>query len=176
MRGHSGKNIPQKSRIVVQWTVGVVDAQGKFTQGTILRTLKTKYQRSKIVLAVTSFALSIGYDWPRLWQSLAQSLILGTPYEVPGLGQITWWIVMTKKMRGHWGKTLHRNWEIVVDWRVGFVGSRDSWLTICEPLIMVPGRHRFLHFVTIPLYATHPPFNLLLFLGFPDCRFFPDCT
>jgi len=31
---------------------------------------------------------------------------------VPGLGQITWRIVLTKNMRGHLGKKMHRNREI----------------------------------------------------------------
>ena len=36
---------------------------------------RTKYKRSKNVFPVTSIALIIGRDWPRLVQPLAQSLI-----------------------------------------------------------------------------------------------------
>ena len=53
-------------------------AQGQLTQGAILRNPRTKYKRSKNVFAVTSIALIIGRDWPRLVQPLAQSLI-GSP-------------------------------------------------------------------------------------------------
>jgi hypothetical protein len=34
---------------------------------------------------------------------------------VPGLGQITWRIVLIKKMRGRSGKKIYRNPEIVVE-------------------------------------------------------------
>ena len=44
--------------------------------------------------------------------------------EGPGPGQITWRIVMTKKMRGH----LHRNRELAGEWAVGVWVHRDSWL------------------------------------------------
>ena len=51
---------------------------GQLTQGAILRNHRTKHKRSKNVFAVTSIALIIGRDWPRLLQPLAQSLI-GSP-------------------------------------------------------------------------------------------------
>jgi len=47
---------------------------------------------------------------------------------VPGLGQITWRIVLTKKMRVHLGKKLHENREIASDWAVGVWVHRNSWL------------------------------------------------
>jgi len=50
------------------------------------------------------------------------------PERVPGLGQITWWIVCWQKMRGHLGKKLHGNREIVVKRAVGVWVHRDSWL------------------------------------------------
>jgi len=45
---------------------------------------RTKYKRSKTVFAVTSMALIIGRDWPRLVQPLAQSLI-GSPGTLVGV-------------------------------------------------------------------------------------------
>jgi len=33
--------------------------------------------------------------------------LLPTP-RVQGIGQITWWIMMTKQIRGHSGKKLHK--------------------------------------------------------------------
>jgi len=43
---------------------------------------------------------------------------------VSGLGQITCWIVMTKKKwEDIWGKKLHGNREIVVEWTVRFAGA-----------------------------------------------------
>ena len=53
-------------------------AQGQLTQGPNVPYPRTKYKRSKNVFAVTSIALNIGRDWPRLVQPLAQSLI-GSP-------------------------------------------------------------------------------------------------
>jgi len=47
---------------------------------------------------------------------------------VPGLCQITWRIVMTKKMRSHLAKKLHKNREIAVEWEVGLWVNRDIWL------------------------------------------------
>ena len=73
-----GKKIHGNREIVVDWTIGVVGAQGQLTQGAIMRNPRTKYKRSKNVFAVTSIALIIGRDWPRLVQPLAQSLI-GSP-------------------------------------------------------------------------------------------------
>jgi len=55
-----------------------VGAQGQLTQGQNVSNPTTKYKRSKYVFSVTSIALIIGRDWPRLVQSLAQSLI-GSP-------------------------------------------------------------------------------------------------
>jgi hypothetical protein len=45
---------------------------------------------------------------------------------VPGLGQITWWIVMPKKMRGHSRKKLHKNRKIIVLWIVRVVGAQGQ--------------------------------------------------
>jgi len=45
---------------------------------------------------------------------------------VPGLGQITWWIVCWQKMRGHIGKKLFGNREIVFKWTVGVWEHTDS--------------------------------------------------
>ena len=48
---------------------------------------------------------------------------------VPGLGQITWWIVMTKKMRGHLGKKVarkSRNSCRVNSRSCGCIGTVDS--------------------------------------------------
>jgi len=44
---------------------------------------------------------------------------------VTGMGQITWRIVLTKKMRGH---LLHRHQEIASEWVVRVWVHRDSWL------------------------------------------------
>ena len=49
-------------------------AQGQLTQGAIMRNPRTKYKRSKNVVAVITIALIIGRDWLRLVQTLAQSL------------------------------------------------------------------------------------------------------
>ena len=48
-------------------------AHGQLTEGAILRNPRTKYKRSKNVIAITTIALNIGRDWPRLLQPLAQS-------------------------------------------------------------------------------------------------------
>ena len=48
---------------------------------------------------------------------------------VPGLGQITWWMVMTKKMRGHSGQTIarkSRNSFSVNSQSCGCIGTVDS--------------------------------------------------
>ena len=58
-------------------------AQGQLTQGAIMCNPRTKYKRSKNVFAVTSIALIVGRDWPRLVQPLAQSLI-GSPGTLVG--------------------------------------------------------------------------------------------
>jgi len=48
---------------------------------------------------------------------------------VPGLGQITWWIVCWQKMRGHLGiAKSHGSREIAVEWAVGVWVHRDNWL------------------------------------------------
>ena len=47
---------------------------------------------------------------------------------VPGLGQITWWIVCWQKMRGHIWKKLYGTREIVVARTVGVWEHTDSWL------------------------------------------------
>jgi len=47
---------------------------------------------------------------------------------VPGLGQITWWTCWEKNWGAIWGKNLHGNREIVVEWTVGVWVHRDSWL------------------------------------------------
>jgi len=47
---------------------------------------------------------------------------------VPGLGQITWWIVCWQKMRGHIWKKLYGTREIVVARTVGLWEHTDSWL------------------------------------------------
>ena len=54
-------------------------------EGTILRSPRTKYKRSKNVFAVIFTALTIGCDWPRLLQPLAHSLIGVPTPSVPGL-------------------------------------------------------------------------------------------
>jgi len=66
--------------IVVEWTVGVVEAHGQLNQGENLRNPRTKYDRSKNVCSVTSIALSLGHIRARLLELTAQSLIgsLGT--------------------------------------------------------------------------------------------------
>jgi len=46
-----------------------------------------------------------------------------TPRRAPGLGQITWWIVMTQNWGAIRGKKLHGNQEIVVEWTVRVVGA-----------------------------------------------------
>ena len=58
--------------------VGLLGALGQLTQGAIMHNPRTKYKRSKTVFAVTSIALIIGRDWPRLVQPFAQSLT-GSP-------------------------------------------------------------------------------------------------
>jgi len=67
--------------------VGVVGAQGQLTQDAIMRNPRTKYKRSKNVFVVTSIALIIGRDWPRLVQLFAQSLI-GSPGTLPARSRI----------------------------------------------------------------------------------------
>jgi len=73
-----GKKMHGNREIVVEWTVGVVGAQVQLTQEPNVPKPRTKYKRWKNVFAVTSIALIIGRDWPRLVQPLAQSLI-GSP-------------------------------------------------------------------------------------------------
>ena len=54
---------------------------------------------------------------------------------VPGLGQITWWIVLTKKLRGHPGKKLaQKSWNsCIVNGRgCGCIGTVDSWRTFLQ--------------------------------------------
>ena len=51
-------------------------AQGQLTQGPNVPNPRTKYKRSKNVFAVTSIALIIGRDWPRLVQPLVQFRIV----------------------------------------------------------------------------------------------------
>jgi len=53
-----------------------VGAQGQLTQGPNVPNPRTKYKRSKNVFAVTSIALIIGRDWPRLVQPLVQFRIV----------------------------------------------------------------------------------------------------
>jgi len=45
---------------------------------------------------------------------------------VPGLGQITWWIVCCQKMRGRIRKILFGNQEIVFNWTVGVWEHTES--------------------------------------------------
>jgi len=52
--------------------------------------------------------------------------VVGTPGKVLGSGQIIWWAVLTKKLRGHSGKKLHWNRKIVVEWSVGVWAPR-AW-------------------------------------------------
>jgi len=54
----------------------------------------------------------------RLWSQAVR--------RVPGLGQITWWIVCWQKMRSHIGKKLFGNREIVFNWTVGVWEHTDS--------------------------------------------------
>jgi len=73
-----GKKFHGNREILVEWTVGVVGAQGQLTQGAIMRNPRIKYKRSENIFSVTSIALIIGRDWPRLVHLLVQSLI-GSP-------------------------------------------------------------------------------------------------
>jgi len=57
---------------------------------------------------------------------------------VPGIGQITWWTVCWPKMRGHFGKKLHANREIAVEWAVGVWVHRDSWLVAQMGSVLEP--------------------------------------
>jgi len=66
MRGQSGENFHKNREIVAEGTVGVVGAQGQFTQGAIMRNPRTKYKRSKNVFPVSPIALIIDRDWPQL--------------------------------------------------------------------------------------------------------------
>jgi len=84
IRGIRGKKLLRNREIIVEWTVGVVGAHGQLTQGAILRNPRTKYKRSKNVIAITTIALNIGRDWPRLLQPLAQFLI-GSPITLGGV-------------------------------------------------------------------------------------------
>ena len=64
-------------------------------------------------------------------QFFAQALIMsaGTlAARVPGIGQITWWIMCWQKSRGHIRKNLHKNREIVVQWTVEVWEHTNSWL------------------------------------------------
>jgi len=45
-----------------------------------------------------------------------------------GLGQITWWNLCWQKMRGHIGKKLFGNREIVLVWTVGMWEQKKVWL------------------------------------------------
>jgi len=45
---------------------------------------------------------------------------------VPGLGQITWRIMLTKKSRGHSGEKWNGNGEIAAEWSVG-VWAYRAW-------------------------------------------------
>jgi len=48
-------------------------------------------------------------------------------WRVPGLGQITWQIVLTKKMRGHEGENLTKRQEKSrISYRVSCGGSRGT--------------------------------------------------
>jgi len=67
----------------------------------------------QLCFGILAWPLPFSLEVLKSGQSLPKNLI-ATTREL-GLGQITWWIVMTKKN--------HRNREIIVEWTVRFVGE-----------------------------------------------------
>jgi len=65
---------------------------------------------------------------------------------VPGLGQIAWRIVLTKKLRGHSAKKIHGNREIAADAAMTaviapeeagkFAETKVSWSINAQPLAL----------------------------------------
>jgi len=99
------KQLHGNREIVVNWTVGVVGAQGQLTQGPNVPNPCTKYKRSKNIFDVASIELTNGRDWPRLVHPLAQSLI-GSP----GTGC---WLLALFMERNDWTKKKNR-WKFAI--------------------------------------------------------------
>jgi len=77
-----GKSLHGNRKIVIEWTIGVVDVQGQLTQSTNVPTPETKYKRSykrsKNVISVTSIVLKLVHICAQPVQLPVQSLI-GSP-------------------------------------------------------------------------------------------------
>jgi len=132
IRGHIWKKLYGNREIFVARTVGVWEHTDSWLGaqiGSVLKPIQTlkEYFWSHV------YCVHLGTPWYQIvgafrTVSNRESRTLGG-WRVPGLGQITWWIVMTKKMRGHSGKKIaqkSRNSCQVNSRSCGCIGTVDS--------------------------------------------------